>query len=352
MLLPWHEEPLAQLLTNLEKLPHAMLVQSPAGCGVEHFAIELAKALLCETPIAERSSSAACGQCLACNWFAAQNHPDYRLLVPEALAGEFAQPLSEEEGADDKATEVDGEKKKADSKIIKIEHVRAAMGFLGMSSHRGGRKVIVLFPADAMQAGAANALLKTLEEPPAGCHWILATSSPAKLLPTIRSRCRVIDLPMPLGAQAQAYMQEKSQMPSDAAAQLLAIAGGAPMRAIAMASDEERALFELIGAELERADELDAVAASQKLEKQPLDRIIYGLQTWVHDLLLAKHGAAPRFHIARSRWLAGNARSINLHQLFEVERRLAQAQRSVSHPLMPRLVIEQLLIAYSNVFRG
>jgi DNA polymerase III subunit delta' len=104
-------------------------------------------------------------------------------------------------------------------------------------------------------------------------------------------------------------------------------------------------------AELEKAEEIDAVSASARLEKQPLDRILYSMQTWVHDLTAVQAGGQARFHIRKQKWFANNARSAKQARLFELDRRLAAAQRSVSHPLMPRLTIEQLLIAYSNVFR-
>ncbi len=350
----WHQPTLSGLLSNRESLPHALLVQSAAGAGVEHFGLSLAQSLLCETSFEARPHYLACGSCNACRWFDAHNHPDFRLIVPEVMAAEFAQDEveSDSETADDGA---ESGTKKAKSKIIKVEQVRAAMGFLGLSSHRGGRKVIMVFPADLMPPGAANALLKTLEEPPAGCHWILVTASPAKLLPTIRSRCRVVDVPLPSADAVVEFLQTavegKKVMDAQTARELLALAGGAPIRAATFAVPEEQALLESLREVLQKGEQLDPVAASGPLEKQPLERVVYWLQTWVHDLMAASFGANPRFHLAHAAWFKRNGQQVDTEALFETHRRLLEAQRHISHPLAPRLLIEQLLISYANSFR-
>ena len=102
------------------------------------------------------------------------NHPDYRALLPEALAGEAvgAAPA----GADEKADGEEGKKTRTLSKEIKIEQVRALLDFCGVGAHRGGARVVLVYPAEALNAASANALLKTLEEPPAGVVFLLVSA--------------------------------------------------------------------------------------------------------------------------------------------------------------------------------
>jgi hypothetical protein len=112
-----------------------------------------------------------------------------------------------EEGADG-----DGKKAKstkAPSKEIKIEQIRALADFMNISTHRQGLRVVVLYPAEALNTPASNALLKTLEEPPPGTVFLLSSNSLDRLLPTILSRCRKFALPMPDEAQALAWLKEQ-----------------------------------------------------------------------------------------------------------------------------------------------
>jgi DNA polymerase III, gamma/tau subunits len=102
---------------------------------------------------------------VACNWFTQGNHPDYRIVVPEALAAEAGLGNAAEEKAE-KADGDEGKKTRAPSKEIKIEQIRGLLDFVGVGSHRGGARVVVLYPAEGLNIAAANALLKTLEEPP------------------------------------------------------------------------------------------------------------------------------------------------------------------------------------------
>jgi DNA polymerase-3 subunit delta' len=135
--------------------------------GEFEFAQGIAQSLLCETPAAQ---GRACGACSACLWFSQGNHPDFRLLVPESLL-----PESREEGADPA-------RKEKKSEQIRIEQVRELADFLSVGTHRGGLRVILAYPADAMNANTQNALLKSLEEPPPATVF-LTTARPEGLLP-------------------------------------------------------------------------------------------------------------------------------------------------------------------------
>ncbi len=161
------------MLAQKAQLAHALLIKGPRGIGKQAFGTELAQALLCESPA---SDGTACAQCKACNWFTSGAHPDFRILAPVT------------EGDAEAETEEGGKKTKA-SPWISIEQVRELHDFIYVSSHRGGRKVILVCPAEALNVNAANALLKSLEEPPALTHFILISHRPQRLMMVRGSRC-------------------------------------------------------------------------------------------------------------------------------------------------------------------
>ena len=191
MIYPWQTDDWSRLQQLRAHWPHALLLHGQAGIGKLRFAQHLAQGLLCESAM---SNGEPCGTCAACNWFTQGNHPDYRIVLPEALAAEagFANAAAADEKAEkaDKADDEGGKKTRTPSKEIKIEQVRALLDFVGVGSHRGGQRVVVLYPVEALNVAAANALLKTLEEPPAGVVFLMVSARIDRLLPTIISRCR------------------------------------------------------------------------------------------------------------------------------------------------------------------
>ena len=160
----WHATAWQQLQTShrQQRLPHALLLSGEAGIGKAEFAARLAASLLCEQPHVDGQ---ACGTCHACQRLGAQTHPDRFRLEPE------------EPG-----------------KAIKVDAVRQLIRNLSLTGHYGGYRVVTVEPAELMNTNAANAFLKTLEEPPANTLLILITASPARLPATIRSRCQPLGL--------------------------------------------------------------------------------------------------------------------------------------------------------------
>jgi DNA polymerase-3 subunit delta' len=326
--LPWHREALRQLLADRARLPHAVLVQGRQGIGKVEFARALAAGALCETP----RDGLACGQCAACHWFSQGNHPDFREIVPEAAQ-------EEEEGAEDTQ-----KSEKAKSVFIKVEQIRGIADFIALTTHRAGYRVLLIHPAETMLPAAANALLKTLEEPPAHTVIVLVSGQPARLLPTIRSRCRALTLPLPPREEALAWLREQGVEGAEAA---LATAGGAPLLALGLATPEEAQLRRRILDELSRGvGDVPAFAAS--LEKGALGRFLFWMQTWIHDLVRVRLAGTPRHHGEYLKALQAKARGADLDALLALERELLEARRLASHPLNPRLVAEHLLMAYNR----
>jgi DNA polymerase-3 subunit delta' len=330
---PWHREALARLLADRSRLPHALLVHGPAGIGKVEFARSLAESMLCESP----RDGLACGVCASCHWFSQGNHPDFREIVPEAA-------LEEEEGEDAGA-----KPEKAKSLVIKIDQIRAIADFIALTTHRAGYRVLLIHPAEAMQPAAANALLKTLEEPPAHTLIVLVSDQPARLLATIRSRCRLLSLGTPPRKEALEWLRAQDVAAPEVA---LAGAGGAPLLARDLAEPPEAELRKRVLAELSRPSGADPVQFAAGIEKASVERFIYWMQTWVHDLLRVRLAGDARHHGDLASALKARAQAADVEGLFALERELVEARRLASHPLNPRLVAEHLLMAYNQATRA
>ena len=325
---PWHREVLARIASDREHMPHALLVQGREGIGKVDFARALAAAVLCEAPRA----GLACESCPSCHWLSQGNHPDFREIVPEAASED-----DEEEVAD--------AKEKAKSVFIKIEQVRAVADFLTLSTHRAGFRVLLLHPAESMHPNAANSLLKSLEEPPPGTLIVLVSDRPARLLATLRSRCRKVVLQTPPRDEALAWLRTQDIAAPEAA---LAAAGGAPLLAVRLAAPEEAEFRRRLLAELARPTGADPLGFAPIVDRTAVERFLYGLQTWVHDLVRARLAGDVRHHAEHAAALKARARSSNLDALLALDRELAAARALASHPLNPRLLAEHLLMAYNR----
>lgn len=306
---PWNQGIFESLRSRSARLPHALLLHGARGTGKLALAEHIARFLLCEAGDPERKP---CGACDGCRWFAAGSHPDFRRLEPEALSPE---PLEPEEGEP-------GAKRGKPSIDIKIEQVRELAGFLNVGSHRGRFRVALVHPAEDMNANAANALLKGLEEPPAGAFFVLVSHRPARLLPTIRSRCVALPVSIPPG---EAALQWLSGQGIKDAARWLAYAGGAPLLALdyaARADVLDRILKQ--PAPVSDRDELDTLA--EALQKQALDRAFsaFGLSPKYQT------GVPPTDKRRARAWLAF-AREMGRHRLLS------------RHPLNPKLFSSQML---------
>lgn len=319
-----------------DQMPHALLLHGQPGIGKRELATVFAQALLCDTPAPDGQP---CQACEACHWFEQGNHPDFHLVRPEALDGEAGA-----DGADDAK---EGGKKKAPSKIIRIEQVRRLIDAVGVGTHRGGWRVVVMYPLDMLPTEAANALLKTLEEPPSGTVFLLVTDRIDKLLPTILSRCRQVALRRPEPTQALTWL--KGQGVSNAT-DLLAESGNAPLTALASASAEERPLLTALIGQLAQADRFEPLVAAEQLQKIALPLVFSTVQRWMFDIVSLRMGGSARYFPAQAEAAAACAAKADLQSLHGLMRSVQERRRSENHPLAARLVLESLFLEYRRVF--
>ena len=335
---PWHEAAWRQLQVVRERLPHAILFHGEAGTGKSGFIEAFAQSLLCENV---RPDGFACGACASCGWFAQHNHPDYRRVRPEALEDDGA--VEGEEGADD------GKKAKASktpSKEIKIEQIRQLADFMNISTHRQGLRVVVLYPAEALNTPASNALLKTLEEPPPGTVFLLASNGLDRLLPTILSRCRKFALPLPEHGVALAWLKAQGLGERDADSWLRE-QGGAPLAALAQSEAGNREELELLLAVLARPNAEGALKHADKLSKIPLSTIVSWQQRWLYDLLSVKMSGQLRYYPRHQKELAALAATVHTVKLLQVIKNTNERRATSDHPLSPKLFVEAMLLDYA-----
>lgn len=325
----WFKSELESVLAQKDRLANALLVKGPRGIGKQDFGMALAQGLLCESPAA---AGTACGNCSACNWFAGNAHPDFRVLVPATEAEPDAEVEAETGG-----------KKAKPSPWINIEQVRALHDFIHVSSHRSGRKVILVCPAEALNVSAANALLKNLEEPPPQTHFILISHRPHRLPRTIVSRCRQLSLRAPDRATALAWLAGQGVAEPEVA---LAQASGAPLLAQAASEGEELAGRRDFLSRIAPVD-FDPLAVAETFHDLPLERFIGWLQKWTYDIAGQRMLGSIRFNPDLERELAVIAKRVDPRAALRLHRRLVREQRNIHHPLNGRLYIESVLLAYA-----
>lgn len=246
---PWFFENWQQFTRQVanQRLPHALLLKGVEGIGAPALAKAMAQYLLCRSP----AENCSCGRCRGCELVLAGSHPDYLHLKPEEK-----------------------------SSVIKVAQVRALGDYVANTAQQGGRKIIVLEPAEAMNIESANALLKNLEEPAGDTVFILVGYQAARILPTIRSRTSQISLSSPSQADSIAWL-ERNQVAN--ASELLKAAGGAPIKAMAWfegnALEEYREIANSIKAVYRQ--ESSVVDVAKKLSSYDLILVISLFQQWL-----------------------------------------------------------------------
>ena len=321
--LPWLAAPLRRALST--RRGHALLVHGPRGVGQFELSLLLAAARLCENEEVP-ADARPCDSCAGCRLVRARSHPDLMVLIPEAMRdslGWSGGSAEAEEGGES------GKSGKKSSKEIRVETVRGAIAFATTTSSRGRGKAVVIHPAERMNDIAANAFLKTLEEPAGQAIFVLSTAAPDALLPTIRSRCQAIALPVPPGDEAIAWLE--AQGVGDAATLLMAC-GGQPQEVLAWAAlGIDAAAWRSLPDRIARGE-------ASALHGLPLGFVIEALQKLCHDAAALACGAAPRYFPPES--LSAGA---ELVALLAWSRALSRMAAEAEHPWIADLGIESLV---------
>ncbi len=328
MLHPWNHSLWRSLDLPQREQPAALLLSGPRGVGKRAFALHLAQALLCHTPNADGEG---CDDCPSCRLLAAGNHPDYRLLEP----GEDS--TGEDEGKNERDSPA--------SRWIKVQQVRALGDLVVLRPHLGRRRVVVIAAADRLHPSAANALLKTLEEPPQDTHFVLVTSTVKRLPPTILSRCVQIKFALPAIKTAIDWLASSgAEQPSLALAQ----AAQAPLVARELDTVEYWARRKRLIQQVLASRDFDPLVASERMTPEEVAFLVGNLQRWCHDLVLLRLCGQLRYNPDCAQILHPLAERLALTPFMAFLRDLQSTARHLEHPLNPRLVAERCLIGYKR----
>ncbi|MFZ2650605.1 MAG: DNA polymerase III subunit delta' [Burkholderiaceae bacterium] len=322
--LPWLAAPLREALAL--RAAHAVLLHGPDGNGQFELAVALAQAYLCEARRTSAMLEPFCGTCASCHLFLVRTHPDFMLVVPDSMRESLGWPDAESVG---EGGTPGGTAKAKPSKEIRVDAVRAVISFAQSTSARRRGKTVVIHPTERMNAVAANALLKTLEEPAGETRFILSSSAPDALLPTVRSRCLGIRIALPSQELASAWLAEKGVGQPQV---LLAAMGGRPI-----------AVLELMRLGIDANSWLGlprrvGQGSVESFGDWPLTRVVETLQKICHDALCVAVGATPRYFPRQSLAVAKDVAALTAWAA-DLRRQAMQAQ----HPWQASLKLESLI---------
>jgi DNA polymerase-3 subunit delta' len=308
---PWQQAVRQTFESYVEanRIPHALLLAGPSGCGKVELAMDLARGLLCLEGTAD-----GCGGCRSCRLLEGGAHPDYRELTFELM------------DRGDKLRDV-----------ITVNQVRRLIEALYKTTTISPRKVAIIHPAESMNVSAANALLKTLEEPAGDTVLILVTHDPGRLPATIRSRCQRLTVDLPARAGCLDWLLESVQAGREDAEEALAAAAGRPLQARALIEsgslDHYRGAIRVL-ALLRRGGASDGSALSQMAEYDPQD-----LWTW----LSLRCAALVR------RSLLEDVPRRDVKPLVELQRQADRNRVLAATPLRKDLLLRDWLIQWKNL---
>ncbi len=321
---PWQYEVAQNWLRHTDRFAHAWLIHGVTGIGKVQFAKAAAAALLCAQP----QAGVACGQCTSCQWVRAGTHPDLRWLRPESY-----QALEDPEAVSTKTP----------SKHLRIEQLRALSDWFHTTTHRGGFRVVVLYPAESMNHVTANALLKILEEPIEKTVFLLVSDNYPSLLPTVISRCRRLDLAIPSTEQSVQWLQGQQVTEPEA---WLAAVGGAPVAAL-QASQQHTEPYPTwlvqLAQHLVQRQPKAILALADQLEAVPTAVWIDTLQRFYVDLQCCAIEQAPRYYVGLTKLYQQLAPHISLLALQSQWKWLLAQKKQAEHPLNAKLLVHTAL---------
>ncbi len=325
---PWQQQSweLLQRYIQRSRLPQGLLFNGPAECGKKHFAQRFAEAVLCTANGSEdavRQHGKACGKCHSCLLLAAGNHPDLVILAPPE-----------------------------DKKTIPVDAVRGFTQDATLTPQIASSRVCVIAPADAMTSEAANSLLKTLEEPAANNHMILVTEHVRHLPATIRSRCQIINLPLPTQEQSLQWLQQQ-RPPQQQWQELLNCAGGAPLRALSFEKSDimqrRQQLFNSFAALISgQQAPLSAVAVWNEEGSEVLLKWLY---EWTLDLLRGRQtGVENMRDLLTLRGLSDSIPDLDAGKLIALIEQLVSLNRGMGERNLNRqMQLEALAVSFTGL---
>lgn len=320
--LPWQQEQWQNLMIRLRAttLPHALLLAGPGGLGKNRFASLLVQTLLCE---AATTSGMACGVCRSCLLYAADSHPDLRIIRP-LEAG----------------------------KVITVDQVREAGQYLNQTSQYGGYKALIITPADQMNANASNSLLKTLEEPSAWSFILLVTDRPGHVPATVLSRCQRMEFTPPKPQEAREWLREHVGSRAEPGL-LLDLAEGAPLRALQFIEDD------VMSMRLQVAKGLKSLAQgkgnyssiAEQFLKIGAKETLYWMYYWTADIIrfLCGGGESSMANKDLREYLVPIAQNAELQSAHNYLRYLNDALQLVDRQLNPLLLLENILMSWQEM---
>ena len=328
----WQQKQWQHIMQQQTKMPHALLLRGRAGTGKYDFALGISKAILCSQARDKDSLQQACGSCVSCNWFVEGTHPDFMLISPE----------------DTEVLDEPVKKKTTKKNQISVAKIRQLLDYLTLSSHQANAyRVIIIAPADMLNGASVNALLKVLEEPPANTLFLLVTSQPQRLLPTITSRCQAIDMPLPSKPEALVWLTSRQ---INHAENVLDLAGGAPLLALELAEEGEVSASLLKNLAL--GAKLDPFVCAPVFLSVGMERALETLQKWLFDMQSYKLANSLRYHAQQGNALQVLAKSVNLRLLLSFQDKLIEAKKTANHPLSNEAQLENILLQYVQLFKS
>ena len=330
---------------NKNKDIPAILLHGALGLGTWEALYDAARATLCEAPVGAVSpvlrvrkdhGLKACGHCVACRLMAAGTHPDLMVLVPEAMLAELG--MSAQESIDVAVAS----EKRTPSKEIGIDAIRGLVDWAHATSHRGGSKVAVIYPLDAMALPAANAMLKILEEPPRGLYFYMGSHRTDRVLPTIRSRCRLMTMPRPGRAEAIELLHTREFANAEQIADWCrnAVHDSEPQRGMEWASKL------LVAA----ASGPSHLTASEAGPVPAVPAAVAALQKISVDLMRVRLGLDPLYMPTEKPVLDRLAMKVEPGPLHVFWQRLTKLSSTANFPLHAALASESLVLEFKQLF--
>lgn len=291
---PWQEKQWQLIHTthDVGRMPHAILLSGPIGIGLTHFCECLVASLLCESL---DQNFYACGTCRACKFYHSKSHPDISIITPQEK-----------------------------NKQIKVDQIRQLIHFIHLKRQYRQYKVSVISPADAMNNNAANALLKTLEEPPQQSLLILLSHKPNLLPITIISRCQQIKFTPSFDSKTIVWVQQT--FANQDAKQLLAVVGGVPLMIHHIAENNyiNNILQDVVALSSEAGN---VMQIAKKWQDHGTSQVLLWLSQLLPDLIRIKLSIVPK--------------RISDHDIIQ---RL--------HVLVKRLTVYQLTLFYDTILES